>query len=383
MKRWIRRLIVLIAIVAVAVLLRLTVFAPDPVPVSVHAVERGRVEATVVNSRAGTVHSRNEAELSPGLSGVVKEIPVSKGDRVVKGQILLRLDDAEYAAQVLLAERALDAARSAESEARVTSDQAERELRRNEGLFERGFVSDSVIENVRTTSEVAVASRAAARDRVKQAEASLAVARATLTKTVLAAPFDGVVADIQAEEGEWISPSLPGLTIPPVIELVDPHDLYVQAPIDEVDVAKVRLGLPVRITMDTFSGDSFPALVSWIAPKVDAREDQNRVLRVEATFGPENELDRVLPGLSADMEIILDARDDVLRIPSYALLEGNKVLIVEGEKLAERTVEVGLQNWSFAEIRSGLEAGDEVVVSLDRAEVKQGARVRVKSEPGP
>jgi len=383
MKPWIRRLIVLAALVAVAVLLRLTVFAPDPVPVSVFAVDRGRVESTVVNSRAGTVHSRDEAELSPGLSGVVREIPVAKGDRVVQGQVLLRLDDAEYAAQVVLAQRAVDAARSAENEARVTADQADRELTRNEGLFGKGFVSDSVIENVRMKRDVAIASQAAARDRVKQADASLAVARATLSKTVLAAPFDGVVADIQAEEGEWISPSMPGLMIPPVIEMVDPGNLYVRAPIDEVDVAKARLGLPVRITMDTFSGRSFPGLVSWIAPKVDAREEQNRVLQVEATFDAGADLSRVLPGLSADIEIILEARDDVLRIPSYALLEGGKVLVVKGETLAERTVELGLQNWSFAEVRSGLEAEDEVVVSLDRAEVKEGARVRVTSGSQP
>ncbi len=380
-RRWMRRILVLAGLILLAVLLRLTVFRPKPVPVSVYSVERGRVEASVVNSRAGTVHSRNEAELSPGLSGVVKEIAVEKGDRVKRGQQVLRLDDTEYRAQVRLSARALDAAKSAESEACLTAEQAARELERAVALAAKGFISDSGLEKLQTEKDVAIAACAAAREQTKQAAAALAAAEATLAKTVLAAPFDGVVADILVEEGEWISPSMPGLMIPPVVDILDPDHLYVRAPLDEVDAGKIRLGLPARITMDAFPDRTFPATVTWIAPKVDAREEQNRTLSVEAEFADQEGLTAVLPGLSADLEIILDAHADVLRIPSYALLEGNRVLVVNGNELVSRDVEIGLKNWSFTEIESGLDAGDRVVVSLDRAEVKAGARVRITSEP--
>ncbi len=383
MKRWIRRIGILAALVAAVVLLRLTVFRPAPVPVTVFAVDRGRVESTVVNSRAGTVHSRNEAQLSPGLSGAIKEIRAEKGSRVRKGDLLLRLDDAEYRAQVRLSERALDAARSSEHEACLTAEQAERELARSRSLFAKGFVSDSGIERAQTDRDVAAAGCTAATERVKQAAAALAAAQATLDKTVLAAPFDGVVADVRAEEGEWISPSMSGLMIPPVIDIVDPDHLYVRAPLDEVDAGRIAIGLRARITMDAFPDRTFLGTVSWIAPKVDAREEQNRVLPVECTFDAEDDLDRVLPGLSADIEVILDARDDVLRIPSYALLQGDKVLVINSGKLTEEEVRVGLKNWSYAEIQSGLEAGQKVVVSLDRAEVRAGARAEIRDELAP
>jgi HlyD family secretion protein len=86
----------------------------------------------------------------------------------------------------------------------------------------------------------------------------------------------------------------------------------------------------------------------------------------------------LLPGLSADIEVILDAHDDVLRIPTYALLDGDRVLVVEGDRLVARQLGVGLQNWRFAEVREGLELGERVVTSLDRPEVVEGARVVVE-----
>jgi len=79
-------------------------------------------------------------------------------------------------------------------------------------------------------------------------------------------------------------------------------------------------------------------------------------------------------------EILLASRDGVLRIPSYALLEGNRVLVARGGALEARAVEVGLKNWQFAEVVRGLSAGDAVAVSLDRPEVKEGARVRIEAE---
>jgi len=88
----------------------------------------------------------------------------------------------------------------------------------------------------------------------------------------------------------------------------------------------------------------------------------------------------LLPGLSVDVEIILDERDNVLRIPTYALLENSRVLEVESGRLGEKHNGTGLDNWSFTEITSGLYAGELVVVSLDRPDVKAGARVTVTGE---
>jgi HlyD family secretion protein len=206
------------------------------------------------------------------------------------------------------------------------------------------------------------------------------VANATLEKTVITAPFDGVVLDVTTEVGEWISPSPPGVPIPPVLDLIDPEALYLSAPIDEADVARLRTELPVRITLDAFRGKSFQGKLTYISSFVETRLEQNRTLRVEAEFEETQLPPNLLPGLSADLEIILDARDSVLRIPTYALLENNRVLAVENGRIVEKKVTTGLHNWSYTEITSGLSGGESVVVSLDRPEVKAGAHVTVTGE---
>lgn len=379
MNRWIRRLLVIVGIALAILLLRLTVFRPKAVPVTVVEVARGRVEDTVVNSKAGTLKSRLRAEMSPGIAGLVREVLVKKGEAVRRGQVLLQLDDGEYRAQVDLAARSLDATRAAAAEAALAAEQAGRDRGRAEAMAEDRLISDQVLEQARTRDESATAAAKAAAERVKQAEASLAAARAILEKTIMCAPFDGVVLDISTEVGEWISPSPPGVPIPPVIDVIDPDSLYVSAPLDEVDVARVKVGLPARITMDAFRGQAFPGRLAYVSSYVETAQEQNRTLTVEAVFTEPDLPANVLPGLSADVEVILDAREDVLRVPTYAILEGSRVLVVNGDKLESISVETGLRNWEYTEITSGIDAGDRVVVSLDRAEVKAGARVEVSA----
>lgn len=378
--RWTKRLLVLAAVAAVIVVLRLVVFRPSPVPVTVFRVDSGRVEDTVVNSRAGTVESRRRSEMSPGIAGLVEEIPVKKGQTVKRGVVLLRLDDGEYQAQVRLAARSLDAAKANADRACLSAEQAARELRRAESLGQKGLVSDQNLEEVQTLAASTEAECSAARELVKQADASLAAARAILAKTIMVAPFDGVVLDVTTEVGEWISPTPPGVFIPPVIDLIDPTDLYVRAPLDEADVARVHLDLPVRITLDAFRGRSFAGVLTYAASYVETQQEQNRTLTVEAVFDAGDLPDNLLPGLSADIEVILAARDDVVRIPTYALLEGGKVLVVRDGRLEAVDVQTGLRNWEWTEIVSGLSEGDPVVVSLDRQEVKAGVRAEIDDE---
>ncbi len=106
------------------------------------------------------------------------------------------------------------------------------------------------------------------------------------------------------------------------------------------------------------------------------REEQNRTMEIEVDLDDLEEAVRLLPGTSADVEILLTAREDVPRIPTAALLEGDKVLVADHGVLAERPVKIGLKNWDWTEIVSGLSPGDLVVTALDRPEVKAGAKVK-------
>jgi HlyD family secretion protein len=378
--RWLKPLAILVALAGGAAVLRLTILQPKLVPVAVHHVGTGRVEDTVVNSRAGTVQSRRRSEMSPGIPGLVVEIPARKGARVKQGDVLLRLDDREHRAQTELAARSLEAARAAAEQARLEAGYADREWKRAQELARDQVVSETALDLGRTRASTTQAAEVAANARIQEAEAALEAARATLAKTVISAPFDGVVLDVTTEVGEWISPSPPGVPIPPVLDLIDPDALYLSAPIDEADVARMRVGLPVRITLDAFRGQSFTGTLTYVSSFVETRQEQNRSLRVEAEFADRALPVNLLPGLSADLEVILDARENVLRVPTYALLEGGRVLVAQADRLVERKVTAGLRNWSHTEITSGLSPGDSVVVSLDRPEVRAGARVVVTGE---
>jgi len=378
--RWAKRVAWIAAIVAVAVGLRLTVFRPKSIPVTVYRVAAGRVEESVTNSRAGTVKSRRRAELSSEIGGRVAELPSQKGSRVSRGAFLMRIADTDYRAQVRVQQSAVAAARSSRTEICRQAELAERELARNRRLAAEEIVSKEILDQLESRRDVAVASCDSAGSRIRQAEAALELARANLEKTVLRAPFDGIVADVTTEVGEWITPSPPGLPIPPVIVLYDDAATYVSAPMDEVDVAKVRVGQPARVTLDAYAGRSFPARVTRVAPYVLDVQEQNRTFEIEAELDDPVFARTLLPGISADVEVVLASRDDALRIPSYAVLEGGRVLVVENRRLVARPVETGLKNWQFAEVTKGLSAGDAVAASLDRAEVKEGARVSIAGE---
>lgn len=380
MKKWFKPLLILALCVAGVVLLRLTVFKSKPVPVTVCRVATGRVEDTVVNSRAGTIKSRLRAEMSPGIPGLVTEVAVKKGSQVKQNDVLLRLDDSELRAQVQLARSTLEAARSAAQQAKLESEFAQREWKRTQSLAQSQIVSENLIDQAHTRALATDAARDTAQARIQEAEASLEAAQAILAKTTMKAPFDGVVLDVTAEVGEWISPSPPGVFIPPVVDLIAPASLYLSAPIDEADVARIKVGLPVRITLDAFRGKSFAGTLTYASSFVETRQEQNRTLEVEAVFTDNPLPPNLLPGLSADLEVILDARDNVLRIPTYALMEGSRVMMINDDRLEAKPVTTGLHNWKYTEITSGLAAGKRVVVSLDRPEVVPGARVVVTGE---
>ena len=132
--------------------------------------------------------------------------------------------------------------------------------------------------------------------------------------------------------------------------------------------------------MDAYPGRSFAGRLVRLARYVEDREAQNRTFEVEVEFDDAAFVRTLLPGTSADVEVVLDARERVLRVPTYALLQGDRVLVLRGDILASVTVTTGLRNWDFVEVTGGLAEGDRVVVSLDRVEVREGARVRVEAE---
>lgn len=370
------RIALAVGVVGLLVVLKLTAFAPDPVSVRTVAVEKGLVEETVTNSRAGTVKARRRAKLAPETGGRVIELPRRRGAHVRRGDVLLRVDDALQRAQLRLAGDEQKAALAQRDQTCLAAERAGRDRGRTAKLSTDGLVSAELKDRVDSEASAAEAACRAARAAAERAGSALALGQAQVAQTVLLAPFDGIVADTFIEVGEWTSPSPPAVPIPPVLDLIDTRSIYVAAPMDEVDSARVAKGLPARLTVDSQPGRHFGARVVEVAPYVADRLEQNRTVEIELELLEAAAAASLLPGTSADAEVILSTRDGVLRVPTAALLEGGKVLVLEGNRLVEKRLELGLRNWDFTEVKQGLVAGARVVVSLDRPEIKAGAKAR-------
>ncbi len=378
MRRWLLFLGLVAVVVVATVVLRRTVFAPKPIEVEVAKVARGRVEQTVTNSRGGTVKANRRARLSPEVGGRVVTIPHGEGARVKKGALLLAIDDGVLRARLVLARAETTAAKARQAQACAESDRATQEVARNRKLAARRVISADLLEGLEAKAEAATAACAAAAAEVERARAQVGVVESSLAQTRLTAPFAGTIARRSVEVGEWATPSPPSVVVEPVIDLIDTEPRYVAAPMDEVDAAKLVVGQQVKVTLDPYPDDTFPGHITRVASFVLDVEQQNRTVEIEVALDDADLARRLLPGTSADVEVVLGAHDDVLRIPTPALMEGGRVLVVGTEsRLEAHKVAVGLRNWDFVEITSGLAAGERVVTNLDRPEVKAGAQVRV------
>ena len=374
----------LVAAVVIAVLAGLTFFMtrPKPVAVLVAVVEPGRIEATVANTRAGSVEACRRAKLAPPLGGRIDKLLVRAGDRVKTGQVLVELWNDDLAARERISVEQLQSARARVNEACLLADTAAREAVRTRALRDKGFVSEGQVDRAESDARARQAACASTRAQVQEAQARIGASRADTARTVVKAPFDGIVAEVNGEVGEYLTPSPPGIPTLPAVDLIDDSCLYVSAPIDEVDAAQLKIGMAGRISLDAYRGRHFGGKLRRIAPYVLALEKQARTVEVEVEFDTPGEARHLLVGYSADIEVVVDARDGALRIPTTALMPGSRVLLLNADGLLEeRKIEAGLSNWEFTEVKGGLARGDRVVTSLEREGVKAGAQAAAEEKP--
>ncbi|MDP2826648.1 MAG: efflux RND transporter periplasmic adaptor subunit [Sulfuritalea sp.] len=346
-----------------------------PVVVVLKTVDRGNVESTVVNTRAGTVEACLRTRLSTIVGGRIEFLGVKEGDKVKKGQLLLKLWNDDQKAQQTLAEAQRTTVVQRVKEVCTTAASSLREAERQTSLRGRGYVSEAREDAARSEADARRAACDTARADVAQAEARIGVTKVEQGRMVLYAPFDGTVAKIVGELGEYSTPSPPGVPTPPAIDLIDDSCLYVKAPMDEVDAPKIKAGLPVRVSLDALPKQPLKGKVRRVAPYVSAVEKQARTVDVEVDFEMPAS-GGLLVGYSADVEIVLSGHSNVLRVPTSALIEGGRVMVLNADsgKLEERKVKTGIANWEFTEIVEGLAEGERIVISLERDGVKVGAR---------
>ena len=370
----------IISILAAVVVLGLGAWwlgRPDPIDVRVEIVEKGSVQDTVANTKAGTIEACRRAGISPRLGGQIAVMPVSEGDLVDKNQILMEFWNDDLLAQVKLAQSEVQATEAKWEQACIVAQLAKREAERQRKLSAKDLASEEAIDKAESEALAQNAACNAALSAVEVSRARQDVAEAALDQTRLRAPFSGVVAELNGEVGEFVTPSPVGIPTPPAVDLMDISCLYVSAPIDEVDAPEIRIGMAANISLDAFPEQLFEGRVRRVAPYVLDLEKQARTVDVEVEFADQDDCGCMLPGYSADIEVILDQHSDVLRIPTQAVSEGQRVFVVgEDDYLEERTIEVGLRNWAWTEVTAGLQAGERLVTSIDREGLEAGALVR-------
>ncbi len=351
---WIIPIIVIVA--AVALLAR-----KKPVSVNVAELKPGELRVVVNATTTSTVKSETEVTLSAQRTGRITMLPVKEGDIVKAGALIARLDLTEESVQ---SENVL-------SQSRATHEESEKNLKRIEGLFEKGMLAQQDLDAARRAYEVA-------KSQYQAAQSDAGVKR---DYSVIRAPFSGVIAKKYCEVGELL---LPGKQI---VTIVNPDRIYVLATIDEVDVGRLKLGQPVRITVDAFPGEKFSGKIGRISPIVSGGKLETRTADVWIYFSKKDF--RLKPGMSADIEILIATVDNVLSVPSQCVVEreGKKqVFTAEGKTVRPgatvvaklKPVETGETNWSFTEIRKGLSAGQYVITNPEAAGLKDGVKVKIE-----
>lgn len=303
-------------------------------------VERGNLVASV--SATGTLAATVQVQVSSQVSGQIREVLADFNAEVKRGQVLARIDPETFEYRVRQAEADLEATRAQvgvqqatvsarQSDAmrvRINLDEARRDLDRKTDLVSRNFISaaerdkaaavaralEQDLASAEAQVELARAQLRNVQATVQQRQAQLASSRVDLGRTVIRAPVDGVVIKRSIEPGQTVAVSLAA----PELFLIAQNlrDMQVEVSIDEAEVSRLRLGQRTTFTVDAFPGRSFEGAVTQVRK---ASQNVQNVITYTAVVSAENDALQLLPGMTANVRIVTDTRNDVLKVPNAAL----------------------------------------------------------------
>lgn len=374
-------LIVILFIIFASVTVYFFISKEKPVNVNAFKTEKGLVELTVNNTRAGTIKACNRARISPIIGGQIEKIPFKKGSQVKAGDLLLELWNKDLLSELNTAIKEREAVYKKMQEACANYEKNKRTKTRYAEIHIKKLISEEEFDKLDINVKIAGMECDSQKAALDASESRIATAKSFIEKTTIRATFSGTIAEINGEIGEYVTPSPVGVATLPVIDLIDKTCLYVSAPIDEMDSPVVKTGMFARITVDAFPKKEFKGEVRRIAPYAQEFEKQARTVEVEANFIEDITQIDMLPGYSADLEITIDKVDNTIRIPTEALINEKNVFIYNpsDKKISKKDVQKGISNWKFTQIISGLNEGDIVVTSIEREGVKEGVLVNIEN----
>lgn len=354
-------------------------------------VERGEIARSVVAT--GKIEPRAKVEVKSKASGIIQSILVDYGQHVRQGQVLIELDKEDLRARVREAKAALLAAQAAEESAAAAYERNKAEahgpdlpflksnMDRARQLHEQGLIARSAMEEAERQYELAfnkqlVAHRnvAVTRAEIGRAKAQIAQAQANLDRadedlrnSTIVSPMDGLVLARNVEAGDAVSSILVlGSQATLLFTLGDVSDVYVLGKVDQADIGRVRLGLPARITVESFKDRVFEGAVTKISPW---GEEKDNITTFEVRVSIRNPGQELRSNMSANAEIILEEKPGVLLIPESTILyDRDRNATVEvpdpSDPKGRRTVAIktGISNGVRAEVLDGLKEGETVIL---------------------
>lgn len=304
-------LAVLLAVVAGLVFWQVRPKAPKD-PYRTAAVERGDLTKTV--SASGTLQALVTVEVGSQISGQIKQVLVDFNDEVTKGQVMAVLDPQTYVSRVRQNQASVAASVAGLSQARANVAKAKADFDRAKFLFDQGINAQAALDTAQAAYQVAVANVDAARAAISQSQAAMAVNQADLDRTTIVAPIDGVVVDRQIEPGQTVAASLSAPILFKIAQ--DLSKLEVKITVDEADIGQVKEGQTVRFTVDAFPEDTFEGVVTQVRKQP---ETSANVVAYIVLAEAENPGGKLLPGMTANADIVVEQRRDVVKLPSAAL----------------------------------------------------------------
>ena len=367
----------------------------------------------------GKIQARLKVDLSALVMGQIVNLAVKEGDKVAKGQLLLQIDKAQLAAAALGSEASLAAMRNDLAAAKATAEQARFDYERAKQNFDAKILAEADFQKAKSALDTARANLAATEERMRQAGATLAGSRDSLSKTTVTAPIAGIVTALPVKEGEVTvigTMNNPGTQL---LTVSDMSEVEAVMMVDETSVPQVKVGQTANLIIDAYPGKKFKGVVTEVGSSPIPKNDpdllslvaNSEAINFKVKIRVQDPPPTIRPGFSVTAEIVTGRNEGATAIPIQALVvrdvpkkdkkapsssgrpdteEG--VYLVKNGKLEFQKVETGLAGELMIEVKKGPAVGQEIVTGPFKVlrQVKEGDKVAIEKEgdkkkgtPGP
>ena len=374
-----RKLIVVLAIIGGLVLL--VVIAKLGRRDSGVQVETSQVEARTIRSSilaSGELQYKDPVELKPEVIGKISAIPVVEGQRVHKGQVVLRLDPVLFQAQVAQQQAAVQQAEIAIQSQKLTQANLQLQYTRQQQLYKQHLVDANSFDNLKNQLDLADTELQVRTQALDIAQAELTQSEQNLSKTVITSPLDGMITSLPVKVGETVitGTNIAGSTL---MDIADPSEVLADVQVDEADIANVKLGEDANIDAVSFPDRTLHGKVQFVASSVTdtststSAASQGRTFEVKIAIS-DKDIAVLKPGMSARAEIFTQSTPGTLSVPVQAILyetdpnsksleptSGAYVYLVTDGKAHKTPVTTGVSSDTYQAVTSGVKQGDTVV----------------------